>query len=232
MAKSGTALVIFSGGQDSTTCLFWALERFASVHCLTFDYGQRHRVEIDSARRIAELASVSHEVIDMGPIFAGISPLTDLSKKVAKYAGADALPGGLENTFVPGRNILFLTVAANRAYVLNADNLVLGVAQEDFGGYPDCRQDFIEKMEAALSSGLGKPLKLLTPLMNLTKRETVDLAMSLPGCIDALAHSTTCYEGAVPPCLKCHSCLLRCRGFEEAGIADPLLERLKSGAIA
>jgi 7-cyano-7-deazaguanine synthase len=85
----------------------------------------------------------------MGPIFAGISPLTDLSKEVQKYASADALPGGLENTFVPGRNILFLTVAANRAYVLQSGNLILGVAQEDYGGYPDCRQDFIEKMEAA-----------------------------------------------------------------------------------
>ncbi|HEY9713339.1 MAG TPA: 7-cyano-7-deazaguanine synthase, partial [Chroococcales cyanobacterium] len=133
-----TALVILSGGQDSTTCLYWAQSRYERVHALTFDYGQRHKNEIESAKTIARLAKVPHEVIDMGAIFAGLSPLTNNSEPVAKYESAEKLPGGLEATFVPGRNILFLSVAANRAYVLELDELVIGVSQEDFGGYPDC----------------------------------------------------------------------------------------------
>jgi 7-cyano-7-deazaguanine synthase len=225
MAK---ALVVLSGGQDSTTCLFWAKQRFDDVLALTFDYRQRHSAEIESARRIAKLAKVEHEIIDLGPIFAGLSPLTDKSRQVETFKDADSLPSGLADTFVPGRNILFLTVAANRAYVAGCDALIIGVAQQDYGGYPDCRADFIGKMQVALSSGLEKQVEILTPLMNLTKKEIVQLAQSLPGCLDALAYSLTCYNGAQPPCRKCHSCLLRERGFAEAGIEDPLL----AGALA
>ncbi|MGH9549878.1 MAG: 7-cyano-7-deazaguanine synthase, partial [Terriglobales bacterium] len=170
-----------------------------------------------------------HDVIDLGPVFDGLSPLTDLSKSVEQYSSAEALPGGLENTFVPGRNILFLAVAANRAYVAGCDDLIIGVSQEDFGGYPDCRQQFIEAMETALSAGLGRSLSIKTPLMHLSKKESVELASSLPGCLDALAHSTTCYNGTVPPCARCHACLLRERGFREAAVPDPLLVRCSAG---
>jgi 7-cyano-7-deazaguanine synthase len=130
------ALVVFSGGQDSTTCLYWAKQRFDSVRALTFDYGQRHRLELDSARTIAQMAGVEQEVIDLGHIFAGLSPLTDLSRPVEAYDDVENLPQGIASTFVPGRNILFLSVAANRAYVLGCDTVVIGVAQQDFGGYP------------------------------------------------------------------------------------------------
>jgi 7-cyano-7-deazaguanine synthase len=218
-----SALVVLSGGQDSTTCLYWAKQRFAKVHALTFDYGQRHRLELDSARKIAGTAGVSHEILAIGHIFAGLSPLTNQTRDVARYDCADALPGGLEDTFVPGRNILFLSLAANRAYVLGCDALIIGVAQEDFGGYPDCREEFIAHMQQALSSGLGKPLAVLTPLMHLNKAQTVELAASLPGCLEALAETTTCYNGVYPPCGHCHACLLRQRGFETAGVPDPLL---------
>jgi 7-cyano-7-deazaguanine synthase len=224
-----SALVILSGGQDSTTCLYWALSRFESVRALTFAYDQRHRAELDAARAIAKKAGVPHEQIDMGAIFAGLSPLTNPGEAVDRYDSAETLPGGLEKTFVPGRNILFLTVAANRAYVTGCDALVLGVAQEDFGGYPDCREDFIRKMETALQAGLDAPLAIHTPLMHMDKATTVRLAQSLPGCMEALALSHTCYEGAVPPCGHCHACLLRARGFEQAGVADPLVARL--GAV-
>lgn len=226
MTQDKTALVIFSGGQDSTTCLFWALKEFERVCCVSFDYGQRHRLELTAAAKIAQLAGVRHEVISMVDIFKGLSPLTDHSRPVQRYRSAETLPGGLEDTFVPGRNILFLTVAANRAYVLGADSIVIGVSQEDFGGYPDCRQDFIEKMQLAVASGLDRQLEIAAPLMNLSKKDTVLLAAGLPGCMEALEHSLTCYEGCEPPCMTCHSCLLRARGFAEAGIADPLLRRL------
>lgn len=219
------ALVILSGGQDSTTCLYWAKREYAEVHATTFAYNQRHKIEIESAKVIAANAGVSHEVIDLGALFQGLSPLTNDSERVEQYQSADALPGGLEATFVPGRNILFLAIAANRAFVKGCDDMVLGVSQEDFGGYPDCRADFVEKMQAALASGLDRNLVIRTPLMHLNKKETVELAQSLPGCIEALAHSTTCYNGAVPPCGHCHACLLRARGFAQAGIADPLLVR-------
>lgn len=222
------ALVVFSGGQDSTTCLYWAKQRFDSVRALTFDYGQRHHLELVSARTIAQMAGVEQEVIDLGRIFAGLSPLTDLSKPVEAYDGVENLPQGIASTFVPGRNILFLSVAANRAYVLDCDTVVIGVAQQDFGGYPDCRLDFIEKMQVALASGLDAPLTIAVPLMNLTKKDTVVLAQSLPGCLEALAYSTTCYNGVSPPCGQCNSCLLRAKGFEQAGISDPLLSLVQS----
>jgi 7-cyano-7-deazaguanine synthase len=222
----GNALVILSGGQDSTTCLFWAKENFPAVHAISFDYGQRHRIELESARHVAHLAAVPHEILNLGPIFAGLSPLTNTEERLEQYASVDKLPGGLERTFVPGRNILFLTIAANRAYVLGCPNLVIGVSEEDFGGYPDCREEFLEKMRDALSSGLGSRVQIFAPLVRMTKEKSVLLAHNLPGCMEALAHTTTCYAGAVPPCGHCHACLLRNRGFQQAGIADPLLVRL------
>jgi 7-cyano-7-deazaguanine synthase len=209
--------------------LFWAKREYDEVHALTFGYNQRHAIEIESARKIALVAGVSHEVMQLGSIFAGLSPLTNNAATVARYDCAEVLPGGLEATFVPGRNILFLAVAANRAYVLGCDDLIIGVSQEDFGGYPDCRQQFIEAMEGALGQGLDRKIAIRTPLMHLSKKETVELAQTLPGCWDALALSTTCYNGAQPGCGGCHACLLRARGFEQAGVADPLVQRLSAG---
>lgn len=226
-----SALVVFSGGQDSTTCLYWALKNYDKVYAVTFDYAQRHRLEIESARRIASFAGVHHEIIDLGPVFQGLSPLTDKTLSVEKYAGVDALPDGVAQTFVPGRNILFFTVAANRAFVLDCDAIVVGVAQQDFGGYPDCRQDFIAKLETALESGLDRKISIEAPLMNMTKKETVDLAKTFPGCIEALAYSTTCYEGQYPPCGKCHSCLLRQKGFDQAQTQDPLRTRFLADSV-
>jgi 7-cyano-7-deazaguanine synthase len=224
------ALVVLSGGQDSTTCLFWAKSRFDSVFCLTFAYGQLHSNEIDSASKIAQLANVPHEILDVGSIFAGASPLTNHDRGVQSYSSAEDLPGGLEDTFVPGRNILFLSLAANRAYVLNCDAVVIGVSQEDFGGYPDCRREFINHMQQAICAGLDRQIEILTPLMDMTKKQTVELAATLPGCLDALVESTTCYNGCFPPCSTCHACLLRERGFREAGIPDPLLRRTEGSA--
>ncbi|OIR09612.1 MAG: 7-cyano-7-deazaguanine synthase QueC [Marine Group III euryarchaeote CG-Bathy2] len=219
----GKALVVFSGGQDSTTCLYWALARHESVAALTFDYGQRHRVEIDAAREIAALAGVDWELVEL-PGLAGSSPLTDASRTVAQYGDAEPMPNGVEATFVPGRNLLFLAVAANRAAAAGCDTIVAGVCETDFGGYPDCRQPFINAMQAAINAaieGAAPAIAIETPLMQLTKRETVLLAQEV-GALPALALSHTCYNGARPPCGSCHACLLRRRGFEAAGIPDPL----------
>lgn len=222
-------MVVLSGGQDSVTCLYWALARSESVVALTFDYGQRHRVELDCAAKIARHAGVSHQVVNLGPVFTGSSPLTDLTRPVEHYSDAHSLPGGLEDTFVPGRNMLFLAVAASRAYVEGCDSLVIGVSEEDFGGYPDCRKSFLDSMEKTIKEALDREISIEAPLIHLDKRATVELAAELAGCWEALAYSHTCYEGKVPPCRECHACRLRQRGFAEAGRLDPLLERtLKS----
>ena len=225
------AVVLLSGGQDSTTCLYWALKRWKKVTALTIVYGQRHVVEVDAAKKIAEDAGVPHEILELPKLLKGTSPLVNDNEEVGQYESAEDLPGGIEPTFVPCRNILFLTIAANRAACLGYSNIITGVCEEDYGGYPDCRSDFIGRMEDALVAGIwgaesDKNIMVHTPLMWLTKKASVDLAISLPGCMEALAYSHTCYNGSVPPCGKCHACLLRAKGFSDAGVADPLVERL------
>jgi len=218
------ALVVLSGGQDSTTCLYWALRQYDEVVAVTFDYGQRHAIEIEAAREIAAHAGIEWELVRIPPL-SGDSPLTELAREVRQYESADALPGGIEDTFVPGRNIIFLALAANRAASLGCEIIIAGLSQEDFGGYPDCRRVFVDAMEKAVNLGLeGTAAKIAieTPLINMSKKETVLLAQEV-GAMEALALSHTCYNGEQPPCGHCHACLLRLKGFEEAGVEDPLL---------
>lgn len=219
-----SALVVLSGGQDSTTCLYWAKQLFQNVFAISFAYGQRHIVELESAKAICLGAGIKHEIVDLGAIFQHMSSLTDIAQEIPE-ASHEGGAGSLPTTFVPGRNILFLSLAASRAYVLNCDAIVIGVSQEDYAGYPDCREAFITSMAESISYGLDRPIEIETPLLHLTKKETVELATQLPGCLDALAYSTTCYNGACPPCQVCNACVLRARGFEQAGIEDPLLSR-------
>jgi 7-cyano-7-deazaguanine synthase len=223
--KDVPCLVILSGGQDSTTCLFWAKEHFKEIHTIAFDYGQKHRIELKSAERIACLARISdHETVDMQGLMKSTSPLIDNTHPVGQYKSAEDLPGGIEPTFIPCRNILFLTVAANRAVVKGIKDLVIGVSAVDYGGYPDCRPGFIKGMEDALCQGLEMDITIHAPLISMSKKDTVLLAVTLPGCMEALAYSHTCYEGTFPPCGKCHACLLRSKGFQDAGIKDPLFQ--------
>ncbi len=226
------ALVVLSGGQDSTLCLHWALQQdFDEVQAIAFNYGQTHAVEIDSARYQCEETGVKLEVVDLGPILKGTSPLTNSDEVLEQYEDG-VLPGGIEKTFVPMRNQLFITVAANRAYCMRATNLVLGVCQADSGGYPDCRQTFIDAIMGAISSGTftGEietlpPLYIHTPLMNLTKAESIKMAMRIEGAYAALAYTHTAYDGAYPPLGADHANVLRAKGFEEAGVPDPLILR-------
>jgi 7-cyano-7-deazaguanine synthase len=221
------AMVIFSGGQDSTTCLALAKERHQEVHAITFAYNQRHQVELKAAKAIAETMQLkSHAVVDLGPIFTSTSPLVS-ERAVDQYDSVDDLPGGLEATFVPGRNVLFLTLAASYAYARSITDIYIGVCEEDFGGYWDCRGSFIVAMQRALSEGLygtESTYTLHTPLLHLSKSEAVKLALDTLGedfeKILGLTH--TCYQGTPGGCGKCHACHLRDRGFREAGIADPL----------
>lgn len=214
---TGRAVVLFSGGQDSTTCLAWALARFAEVHAVTIDYGQRHRIELEAARRICEAVGVPQAVIPCDSFRAlGGNALTGTA---AVENGPAA--GGLPNTFVPGRNLIFLSLAAAYGWQRGIHTVVTGVCQTDYSGYPDCRATTMAALQEALRAGLDAPIEILTPLMHLTKAATVHLLRDL-GRLDLLALSHTCYNGQVPPCGTCPACLLRARGFAEAGVPDPL----------
>lgn len=228
------ALVILSGGQDSTTCLYWAIRNpdYDEVHAITFDYGQRHRREIAAALKIATMARVtSHDVVTLGAkILAGKSPLTDHTIPLELYPNfqeMDRIIGNrVELTFVPMRNALFLTIAANRAVVIGADHIITGVCQQDNANYPDCRADFIRAMKLMIHEALGNDdINIITPLMFKSKAESIELAMTLEGCMDALAYSHTSYDNAYPPNGKDHATTLRAQGFLEAGLPDPLILR-------
>ena len=217
---AGKAVVVLSGGQDSTTCLYWALDRFGddNLETLTFDYGQRHRIELECAGKVAQHAGVAHTTLPIDTFAAlGGNALTDASIAVEEAPG-----NNLPNTFVPGRNLVFLTFAAAFAWQRGIVDLVTGVAQTDYSGYPDCRRDTIVELEKTLQLGMQREFRIHTPLMNLSKKETVEMARDL-GALDAMALTHTCYEGRRPPCGECPACRLRARGFLEAGIADPLV---------
>jgi 7-cyano-7-deazaguanine synthase len=222
---SKLSLVVFSGGQDSTTCLFWARKRFGghAVEAVTFDYGQRHRIELDCAIKIAADANVPHSVlpIDTFSVLGG-SSLTDSKIGVEVNSGETA---NLPNTFVPGRNIIFLTFAAALAFKKGIKHLVAGVAQTDYSGYPDCREETIAVLEQTINLGMGTHIQIHTPLMHLSKAETVRLARDV-GALEVMADTHTCYRGQRPPCGECPACVLRAKGFEEAGIYDPLVAQV------
>ena len=171
------AVVVFSGGQDSTTCLVQALQQYDEVHCVTFDYGQRHRAEIDVARELAlKLGAVAHKVLDVTLLNElAVSSLTRDNIPVPDYQ-PDA--EGIPNTFVPGRNILFLTLTAIYAYQVKAEAIITGVCETDFSGYPDCRDEFVKALHHAVSLGMAKDIRFETPLMWLNKAETWRLPTS------------------------------------------------------
>ncbi len=227
MTDARTALVLFSGGQDSTACLAWALERYALVETLGFDYGQRHRIEL--ACRL----TVRSELLKTCPQWAsrlGDDHLLDLrllgqisDTALTRDRAIELQAGGLPNTFVPGRNLLFLTYAAALAYRRGASVLVGGMCETDYSGYPDCRDNTLKAMQVALSLGLDTPMVVETPLMWLSKAQTWALSQLLGG--DALTeliieHTHTCYLGQRGErhawghgCGQCPACELRAAGF-------------------
>ena len=219
---SAKALVVLSGGQDSTTCLYWAIDRFGreNVSSVTFDYGQRHRIELISAAEIADFAGVPNVILPIDT-FAALGGDALTTTDIAVESAADE-ESGLPNTFVPGRNLIFLTFAAAFAYQRNIAHLVTGVAQTDYSGYPDCREETMNSLQTAIQRGMESEVQIHTPLMHLSKKETVELAQEL-AALPAMAMTHTCYNGERPPCGHCAACELRAKGFAEAGVVDPLL---------
>jgi len=228
------ALVVFSGGQDSTTCLVWALKKFTIVSAITFNYKQRHQVEIDSAKKIIEIidskeklqvewlqdkSPVEHKIVDMS-FLSDLLQTAMIQDIEIKYNEETGLP----TTFVPSRNILFLTVAAAYAYQKKIKHLVAGVCQTDYSGYPDCRDATIKSLQSTLKLGMDYNIIIHTPLMWKTKAETIKMMQKLGGefGIELYKYTHTCYKGERPACGECFACKLRIRGFKEAGLEDPL----------
>ncbi|AGE21453.1 MULTISPECIES: 7-cyano-7-deazaguanine synthase QueC [Geobacillus] len=216
------AVVVFSGGQDSTTCLFWAKKQFGEVETVTFDYGQRHRREIEVAQAIAAELGVRHTVLDMS-LLGQLAPNALTRRDIA----IEQKEGELPTTFVDGRNLLFLSFAAVFAKQRGARHLVTGVCETDFSGYPDCRDVFIKSLNVTLNLAMDYEFVIHTPLMWLTKAETWKLADEL-GALEFIRTKTlTCYNGIIADgCGECPACLLRKRGLDEylrekAGVERP-----------
>lgn len=207
------AVVLFSGGQDSTTCLFWAKKHFRKVYALAFNYGQKHVHEIDLAKEIAEKAEVEFHVLDARFIASiGSSSLTDTSIKMDEEQPENSFP----NTFVPGRNMFFISIAAVFARERNVNHIITGVSQSDYSGYPDCRDSFIKSMNVTLNEAMEYQFVIDTPLMWKNKAETWEMADEL-GVFDIVRNETlTCYNGIKGDgCGNCPSCKLRKAGLDE-----------------
>lgn len=213
MKNQEAALVCFSGGQDSTTCLFWAKKKFEKVEAVCFTYGQKHSQEIEIARKIAAYAHVPFQLLDVS-LISQLAPnsLTDTSIEMDREKPADHYP----NTFVPGRNMIFLTFAAILARSKGIFNLVTGVSEADFSGYPDCRDTFIRSLNVTLNLAMDEGFILHTPLMYRDKSEVWQLSDEL-GIFDLVRTQTlTCYNG-IPAegCGHCPACQLRNEGLKK-----------------
>jgi 7-cyano-7-deazaguanine synthase len=218
-----TALVLLSGGLDSTVCLGLAARDTAPVTAVTVDYGQRHRVELDRASSVAATYGVEHLLVDLDLARWGGSALTDAAIAVpdAPVDGSGAIP----TTYVPARNLIFCALASGIAEIRGCDAVYLGVNALDYSGYPDCRPEFIEAFQRAAALGLkrgveGRPLEFRTPLIHLTKAEIVSLGLEVGAPLEL---TWSCYRGEGRPCGWCDACVLRAKGFSEAGLADPAL---------
>ncbi|MCF0191180.1 MAG: 7-cyano-7-deazaguanine synthase QueC [Marinilabiliaceae bacterium] len=218
------AVVLLSGGLDSSTALYLAKRDGHEVHAISFDYGQRHSRELDSARRVAQAAGVaSHKVVSLNLSLWGGSSLTDANMTIDD---GNINRTDIPDTYVPARNMVFLSVAASMAEAIGAQHIYIGVSQVDYSGYVDCRQVFIDAMERAVNLGTvmsaerGKHITIHAPFINMTKAEEIKLGADL-GVDFSLTWS--CYRGGIKPCGTCDSCLLRAKAFAEASVEDTSL---------
>lgn len=230
MMNNQTALVVFSGGQDSTTCLYWAKKHFKEVYALSFVYGQKHVKEVELAREIARKAEVHFDVMDVSFIGRlGSNSLTDTSI----HMDEEKPDGSFPNTFVPGRNLFFLSIAAVYARERGIAHMVTGVSQTDFSGYPDCRDSFIKSLNVTLNLAMDEQFVIHTPLMWIDKAQTWALADEL-GVLDIVRRDTlTCYNGVQGDgCGHCSACKLRREGLEKyLASKEKTLESLKEADV-
>lgn len=212
------ALVIFSGGQDSTTCLYYAKKYFREVEAISFFYAQKHHTELTQANKICRMENIKHKVVDISFLGELVqSALTDHSRDISEVQ-----ENGLPASFVPNRNALMITIAHAYAQTIGATEIITGVCETDYSGYPDCRALFIDEIEDALNNGSGKRIHISTPLMYKTKAETFSLAEGLGALDKVLELSHTCYNGDRSHrhdwgygCGTCPACLLRAKGYKD-----------------
>jgi 7-cyano-7-deazaguanine synthase len=226
------AVVLLSGGLDSATALYYAQRNGFDPHCLVFDYGQRHKREITAARQLSRSLKAPLEIVTISLPWKG-SSLLDKSKKLPSQACLSSgrprvntrlVTGTIPNTYVPARNIIFLSFALSYAEVIRAEAVFIGAHAQDYSGYPDCRPEFYRAFEAVIKTGTkagvqGDKINIITPLINKTKSEIVKLGFSLGV---PFGRTWSCYHGGKRPCGKCDSCYYRAKGFTEAGLEDPL----------
>lgn len=207
------AIVVFSGGQDSTTCLFWAKKKYKEVVAVSFDYNQKHKLELECAKDICEKYNIEHKILDLN-LLNQLAPnsLTRQDINVDKSAPKEGVP----NSFVDGRNLLFLSFVAVFAKQRGINTIITGVSQSDFSGYPDCRNVFIKSLNVTLNLAMDYEFEILTPLMWINKAETWKMAYDL-GVLDIVKEETlTCYNGIkADGCGECPSCKLRKNGYLE-----------------
>ena len=222
MAKK--AVVLLSGGLDSAVTLFYATNKGYECFALSFDYGQRHKSEIDRAKRIAAAAGAHFKTVKLALPWKG-SSLTDTKLALPINRTIGEIKSGVPSTYVPARNTIFLSIAASYAEVIDARKIFIGAHSEDSSGYPDCRKDYLESFAKTIKlgtkSGVGGRLSLGFPLIDKTKSGIIKLGASL-GVPFAITGS--CYQGGRAPCGECDSCVLRAKGFKEAGMKDPAVE--------
>jgi len=222
-------LVLYSGGIDSTTALYWARAKYDRVTALSFDYGQRHRVELAVSRRLTRRLRMPHQVLRLNLRQIGGSSLTDQNIPLQDFKSASTIGPGIPATYVPFRNGIFLALAAAWAEVKGIQDLVCGFNTIDSPDYPDTSASFVRVMEKAINQGSSavskrRKMRILAPFIRMKKSEIIKKGLSLGA---DYSYSITCYRGDEVPCGKCSSCLLRERAWREAGVQDHLLERLK-----
>jgi 7-cyano-7-deazaguanine synthase len=223
------SVVLFSGGIDSTTALYWALDSYHKVFALTFDYGQRHRIEITMAQKIAQKLKVPHKILNVDLQQIGGSSLTDTKLPLPEYENIEEIEDTPPPTYVPFRNGIFLSLATAWAEVEGINEIICGFNIIDSPNYPDTRKTFVEAMEMAINLGTKASLRqenfrIISPFVNLKKSEIIKKGLSLGA---DYSYCLSCYKGQETPCQRCSSCLLRQKAWAEAGLPDPLLLRLK-----
>jgi len=227
-------IVLFSGGIDSTTALYWALNQFGRVYALTFDYGQRHRIEVLMAKKITRKLNVPHKILFFDLKQIGGSSLTDDKIALPEFKRIDDIEGTPPSTYVPFRNGIFLALAASWGEANDIRKIVTGFNIIDSPDYPDTKKEFVEVMENAINVGTASSFgankfKILAPFVNMKKSEIIKMGLSLRA---DYSYSISCYAGKEIPCKKCSSCLLRQKAWEELGLKDHLILRLeKEGKI-
>lgn len=218
------AVVLLSGGLDSAVALYAAIDKGYLCHCLTFDYGQRHKKEIEMARRLARITGSGFKTVRLRFPWKG-SSLLDKHARLPLDRSLKEIKRAVPSTYVPARNSIFLSMAVSFAEAICSDAVFIGAHFEDSSGYPDCRKEYLETfsrlVEIGTKRGIEKKLRLEFPLIDKNKTEIIKLGLSLGV---PFQFTWSCYKGNERPCMRCDSCILRANGFREAGIRDPLLE--------